>query len=169
MIRHNITSRTLGATIAALLLIHVVGAASQSPVSLEYLEHIHLAPMEQKPVQIEVKVLKGFHLQANPASRENLIPTELIFDPSPLLQISSPNYPQGTPFRFSPVGNEILTYSGSFQIGVQISRLPAAAKAGAGSAQKTTLLKGKLRYQACDEKTCLRPSALPFEFWVENP
>jgi len=162
-----------GAMIAALLLIPVVGTASQSPVALEYPEHILLGPTEQKPVQIEVKVLKGFHLQANPASRENLIPTELILDPSPQLQFSTPNYPKGTPFRFSPVGNEILTYSGSFQIGVQISRLPATAKTATSPAQnptlKTMLVKGKLRYQACDEKTCLRPSALPFEFWVENP
>jgi hypothetical protein len=172
MIRHKLTHRAAPYTMAAaLLLTPIAGIASQPPVALEYPEHIPLGSTESKPVQIEVNVLKGFHLQANPASRENLIPTELIVEPSSLLQISTPSYPKGTPFRFSPIGNEILTYTGKFQIGLQISRL----QPGSYKRQKpkpvtaSMLVKGKLRYQACDEKTCLRPSALPFEFWVENP
>jgi hypothetical protein len=163
MIRHKLTHRAAPYSMAAaLLLAPIAGMASQPPVALEYPEHIPLGATESKPIQIEVNVLKGFHVQANPASRENLIPTELIIEPSSLLQFSTPNYPKGTPFRFSPIGNEILTYSGKFLIGLQISRLlkPTAT---------SMLVKGKLRYQACDEKTCLRPSALPFEFWVENP
>jgi thiol:disulfide interchange protein DsbD len=150
------------ALFAALLLAPPMALAAQQTVVLEYQDHIPLSPTESKAVQIDVNVIQGFHVQANPASRENLIPTELILEPSSQLQFSIPTYPKGTPFRMSPIGTEVLTYSGSFQIGVAISRLSK-------SPLKSTLVKGKIRYQACDEKTCLRPSAVPFEFWVENP
>jgi Disulphide bond corrector protein DsbC len=157
------------AIFAALLLAPPMAFAAQQTVVLEYQDHIPLGPAESKPVQIDVNVIQGFHVQANPASRENLIPTELILEPSSQLQFSTPTYPKGTPFRMSPIGTEVLTYSGSFQIGVEISRLKTDAKLISKSPPKSTLVKGKLRYQACDEKTCLRPSAVPFEFWVENP
>lgn len=157
------------AIFAALLLAGSSAYAAQQTVVLEYPDHVPVGPKDSKPVQIEVNVIQGFHVQANPASRENLIPTELILDPSPELEFSSPVYPKGTPFRMNPVGSEILTYSGSFQIGVQISRQKTTLQPTSQSPTKSTLIKGKLRYQACDEKTCLRPSAVPFEFWVENP
>jgi len=162
------------AIFAALLLAPPMVFAAQQTVVLEYQDHIPLGPTESKPIEIDVNVLQGFHVQANPTSRENLIPTELILEPSSKLQFSTPTYPKGTPFRMSPIGSEVLTYSGSFQIGVEISRLKTDAKETdakllSNSPLKSTLVKGKLRYQACDEKTCLRPSAVPFEFWVENP
>jgi hypothetical protein len=132
-------------------------------VTLQSPEHVSLGT-ESKRVQIDVLVTKGLHVQANPVSREGLIPTEIQFEPSPLFLFSSINYPKGSPLRLSQGAPEILTYSGNFPVSFELTRQPPTAMP-----KERQLIKGQIHYQACDDHVCMRPSAIPFEFWVESP
>jgi hypothetical protein len=130
-------------------------------VTLQSPDHVSLG-MKPKRVQIDILVAKGFHLQANPASREGLIPTEIQIEPSPLFLFSSFIYPKGTPFRLAQGAGEILTYSGNFPVSFELSRQPTS------TLKEKNLVKGQVHYQACDDHVCMRPSSIPFEFWVES-
>jgi hypothetical protein len=132
-------------------------------VTLQSPDHVSLG-MKPKRVQIDILVAKGFHLQANPASREGLIPTEIQIEPSPLFLFSSFTYPKGTSFRLSQDAGEILTYSGNFPVSFELSRQPPT-----DIPKEKKLIKGQIHYQACDDHVCMRPSSIPFEFWVESP
>jgi hypothetical protein len=150
------------AIITTLLFVAVAGADPRPPqVTLQSPDHVALGS-EPKRVQIDVLVSKGFHVQANPASREGLIATEIQFEPTALFQFSAFTYPRGIPVRLSQGAGEILTYSGNFPVSFQLTRGPQATK-------EKKLVKGLIHYQACDDHVCMRPSSAPFEFWVESP
>ena len=121
---------------------------------------MHLSRGRSNSSQIDVTIDNPFHLQANPASKKNLIATELLIDAPPGIAVNAVTYPVGVPFRLSQVGAPISVYQGSF--GIAFS-LVASAQAHRGK----SLVQAKLRYQACDEKTCFKPSQVPFDFWVE--
>lgn len=121
---------------------------------------MHLARGKDSSSQIDVSVGTPFHIQANPASKKNLIPTELIIETPTGISVKGVTYPQGAPFRLNQVAAPIAVYHGQFGIGFSLSTSRAASPG-------KRLVHAKLRYQACDEKTCFRPSEVPFDFWVE--
>lgn len=105
-------------------------------------------------VKIDVEVAKEFHVQANPASQPNLIPTTLTLDATEGLKTGAPEYPKGEGYKLAGSPTEIMAYGGTFQIKVPVEA-DAAAKSG------KLALNGKLRYQACNEKTCYFPVSVP--------
>jgi hypothetical protein len=132
-----------------MFLLSLCWAASTLPVpKIQPPNLLHLERGKVTASQIDVALAEPFHVQANPASKPELIPTQLIFEAAKGISISSIHYPVGT------------TYQGNFAIEFV---LKASAKVHRGK----QLVHAKLKYQACDEKTCFRPSDVPFEFWVE--
>ena len=108
---------------------------------------------------IVILVADGFHLQANPASEKYLVPTELEIAKSSDVWPGRPVYPPGRPYRLQGASSDLTTYEGHFEIRLPITA-SARAKPGAGA------LTGKLRYQACDARSCLFPSSVPVELKV---
>jgi len=118
-------------------------------------------PGDTTVVVIPVKIAMGFHVQANPASGEFLIPLELMLEleaPDTLLSWR-PVYPAPGTFRLEGTTDDLLTYHGS--IGVEVV-IQASAEARVGE----RLFKGTLRYQACDNKRCLFPATVPVSFML---
>ncbi len=99
---------------------------------------------------VEAVVVKNFHVQANPPSQPNLIPTTLTLDAADGLKPGAPTYPKGQAYKLRGTAGEIMAYGGTFKITVPVE---AEATATTGS----HALNGKLRYQACDETTCFPP------------
>lgn len=97
------------------------------------------------------EVENGFHIQANPASAPNLIPTTINFEENAALEFSTPKYPSPKSYSLKGFGS-LAAYSGKFKIEV-----PCKVKSKYTAA-------GKIRYQACNEKTCFFPMTLPFTF-----
>jgi hypothetical protein len=141
----------------------LAAADTRPQISLQSPDHVILGT-RSKRIQIDVLVSKGFHVQANPVSREGLIPTEIQLEPSPLFLFSSFTYPKGTPLKLTQGTGEILTYSGNFPVSFELSRQPPTA-----ISKERKLVKGQVHYQACDDHVCMRPASAPFEFWVESP
>ena len=101
----------------------------------------------------------GFHANSNAPADEFLIPMKLTWAKEPLEagQISFPK-PQFQKFAFS--ANPVSIFSGNFEI---VTRF----KAPAGAAPGLSVMTGKLRYQACNDKECLPPKTLDVRFTVD--
>jgi hypothetical protein len=116
-----------------------------------------LAAGERGVAEIVAIVRKGFRIQANPASQPFLVPALLEIEENERVQVGAPEYPPGQPHRLRGTAEDLSVYEGRLVI-----RLPVAARGGPGKpSSDEVLLEGRLRYQACNEEMCLRPSSAP--------
>jgi thiol:disulfide interchange protein DsbD len=126
-------------------------------VRVESPDDFSISPGETKDATIRITVTDGFHVQANPAAKEFLIPLTLELTTEDDLKIGVVRYPKGLPYRIRGTEDDLMTYKGTFTVSVSI-RAPASAAEG------RVMVHGKLRYQACDDRVCLRPAELEFDF-----
>jgi hypothetical protein len=115
--------------------VHVVAAARDSADTDELMVTLRIDP--------------GFHVNANPASYENLIPTSLMFTGIKPLRV---HYPQAT--RFKPKFlNEVLdVYQGTVAIAAYFPK---------GTFRGLAPLGATVTAQACTDVICLPPADLP--------
>ena len=126
-------------------------------VTVEPPDDFSVAPGESKDAEIQITVTDGFHVQANPAANEFLIPLNLELESEDDLEFGDVRYPPGVAYRIKGTDEDLLTYEGTFTVSVSIR-----AKAFANKGIRTA--RGRLRYQACDDRACLRPAELSFDF-----
>ena len=100
-------------------------------------------------VVADLTIKPGWHINANPASFEFLIPTSISFDG---VTPQSVRYPVATPFSVSFTPTVIAVYQGKVSV---------VAKFVKGVLPKKTL-RATLSTQACDETVCLPPAKIPF-------
>src|SRR6185312_418434 len=99
---------------------------------------------------LKVSVLPGFHVNSDKPKDEFLIPLKLTWQGGPL-EAAGVIYPKPEDIK---VGNDMLAvFTGSFTIQ---TRFRARESAAAGPA----IMTGKLRYQACNNQMCFRPSSV---------
>ena len=99
---------------------------------------------------LSVAVLPGFHVNSDKPKDEFLIPLKLTWTSGPL-EAQNIAYPKPEEIM---VGNQSLTvFTGNFQIQ---TKFLAPSNGPAGTAAMT----GKLRYQACNNEMCFRPSSV---------
>lgn len=95
-------------------------------------------------------VLAGFHVNSDKPKDEFLIPLKLTWNAGPL-EAKSVSYPKPEEIK---VGSQMLmVFTGTFPIQTEF-KAPANAPLG------STLMTGKLHYQACNSEMCFRPSTL---------
>lgn len=135
------------------------GAAEQKYLTVRNLPATVVVRGKSANVPLEIEIGKEFHIQANPAATPQLIPTKLEMERQADLTFQAVRYPPGKPYRLQSSPQEILVYSGRLKIVVPVT---ASAKAPLGGRR----LKGKLRFQACNETICFFPLNLPVEIPV---
>jgi thiol:disulfide interchange protein DsbD len=101
----------------------------------------------------------GYHVNSNKPNDEYLIPLRLSWNASPL-EVLEIAYPQAQTANYSFSDKPVSVLSGQFDI-VTRFRVPAKAPLGA------SVLNGKLRYQACDDTSCLPPKTVEVKLPVE--
>ena len=111
-------------------------------------------------LSVRIKIKKGFHIQANPASDEFLIPTTLIVQAGKDIVPGKPVYPSGHPYRLIDSTEDLLTYEDEVEINLPVEVLDSAP---AG----TTSVTGKLRFQSCDDRRCFAPRSISVEIPVK--
>jgi hypothetical protein len=129
-------------------------------VKIADIPYTKVEPGKPATATIKISVAKGYHVQANPPSEKYLIPTEIQLKPSDGITIGKPIYPKGKPYRLKGSSSDLSTYDGTFDIQVPL-------KIDKAVTTDSQVLKGKLRYQACDDKVCLRPESIPLELHVD--
>ncbi len=103
---------------------------------------------------------EGWHVNAHEPLEEFLIPTALSLVEDSGFSAAEVAYPKHEliSLAFSP-DKPMAVYEHEFTVGLAIN-VPS------GAARGEMLLKGALRYQACNDKMCAPPKDLPFEFSI---
>ena len=148
-------SRNFDAKLTRLLARLDVVTGKQPPIVTVKAPLAQLAAGSSGEVIVSVEVAEGFHVQANPAADEFLIPLSLEFETPEGVSVGDPRYPK--PEKHTLTGSEqvLLTYHGKIDVPLQL-------KVSADVGQGPQTLNGTMRYQACDRRTCRSPQSVKF-------
>ncbi|RUL86179.1 DUF255 domain-containing protein [Tautonia sociabilis] len=119
-----------------------------------------IRPGQPFEVRVTLTIADPYHLNANPAGAANLIPTTLALPKDAPAALVSVDYPAGSPLSLAGQDDPIPVYDGTATLVAHL-RLPADAPAGPSS------LPIVIRYQACDDRSCLAPALLEFNVPIE--
>ena len=100
-------------------------------------------------------------MNSNQPKSEFLIPTVLKLSAPTDIVIGRVTYPAGTEmsFAFAP-DDKLSVYTGEFPVAVEVRPLAEVIPA-------KYMIRGELRYQACDNAACYPPKKLPVQFEVK--
>jgi hypothetical protein len=112
-------------------------------------------------VPLTFRVSSGYHINSNQPKSEFLIPTALKVEATTDIVIGKTTYPEGQDmsFPFDPT-EKLNVYSGDFTIDVQVRPLHSVQPG-------KYVVRGTLKYQACDNSSCYPPKQLPVTFDVK--
>ena len=105
-------------------------------------------------VELDLKIAAGWHVNANPAGQENLIPTTVVVDTDTAVEIVDIAYPKGRAARFEFSDRSLNVYEGSLTIPLQLKQKPRTLL------DRTVPILLKLTYQLCNETECLLPQTV---------
>ena len=103
-------------------------------------------------VMLQLDIADGWHINANPAGQDNLIPTTMTVDADIPLELANVAYPKGRSTRFAFSNESLNVYEGHLTIPLKL-RLKSKL-------DKSTQVVLKLTYQPCNETECLLPQTL---------
>lgn len=106
---------------------------------------------------IEMKLLKGWHIQSNAPSSEFAIPTEIIFEPLQGITIKNITFPEVKIEKLESVDLTVEYFDGT-------SYAIIDAYADTSIAQGMHALKGVFSYQGCKGRECLMPTKKDITF-----
>ena len=126
--------------------------SASKPPAVEYLypEQLTLPAGKPTKVALHFRVAPGLHINSHSPSEEELIATTLSIPEDSVVRLESAVYPPGTDFAL-PLDpkTKLNVYTGEFAIQARI-----VATAG------NHLVEAHLRYQACDQNTCMPPKTI---------
>ena len=109
-------------------------------------------------IEIEVNVKEGYHIQANKVNDESLVPTTLEVNSTEFTTTNKIEFPPSKQFQLQGTDGVLNVYDGKFLIKLFLT---PAAQTG------KHILGAKLKYQACDSKSCLFPRVIDFSIPIE--
>lgn len=113
-----------------------------------------LAPGESGDVLVRLQIQNGYHVNANPPSQSFLKATEIELKPQEGFSVEFITYPDPLLKTFAFSETPLKVYEGETNLKVRLLA-DKTAKPGPHNLSAT------LRVQACDEKVCYAPGALP--------
>jgi thiol:disulfide interchange protein DsbD len=141
-------------SIVAVLLCSVFISVAQDSATVVSIRPI--APVEPfragKPmiVAVELAIASPYHINSDRPLEDYLIPTTLEFSPQPGVTFGKTTFPNSLVKKFAFSQSPLSVFEGTVRILTEITLDP-------GTKQEGIALQGKVRYQACDESTCLPP------------
>ena len=151
--------------LALLVLMSAASARAQlgkSPsVSMAPVSTVTAPQAAQTIVPLNFRVASGFHINSNTPKSEFLIPTALKMVVPTDIVLGKIDYPEGKDlvFPFSP-DEKLNVYSGDFTVNLSVHPLSSVVPG-------KYVMRGVLRYQACDNAQCFPPKTLPVSFEVK--
>ncbi|MCZ6678040.1 MAG: DUF255 domain-containing protein [Candidatus Poribacteria bacterium] len=111
-----------------------------------------LSPKAPFDVEVHLEIAEGWHINANPASLDLLIPTTISVNPNAPVEVLSVTYPKGKSIHPGFSDKPITVYEGKVTVQIKLKLKPGA------SLEQAFPLNLNLSYQACDDRRCLPPS-----------
>lgn len=161
----RIRSRCLASLIllTGVLLAAVASAQTGKPpaVTMAPVPVVTAPRTAQTMVNLDFRVPRGYHINSNAPKSEFLIPTALKMDLPTDIILGKIAYPAGADlsFPFSP-DEKLNVYTGDFTIKVAVHPLHSVTPG-------KYVMRGVLRYQACDNAACYPPKTVPVSFNVK--
>jgi len=120
-----------------------------------------LAPGAEFEVEITLKIKPGYHIYANPAGTEDVIPTVITLAPGPKADLAGVRYPAGE--------SKVLAAGGTARVAVyeREARLTARVRLAGDAPSGDVIVNIRVRHQACDDRACLAPATLELPVRVE--
>lgn len=109
--------------------------------------------------KLKVSLRPGFHVNSNTPSEDYLIPFKLTWTPGPL-ESPAVAYPKAQMEKYEFSDKPISVFTGDFDLNTSF-KVPAGAPVG------PTVITGKLRYQACNDKSCFPPKTAEVKMTVQ--
>jgi len=123
-----------------------------------------IAPGDEFEVELALTIKEKFHLYANPASSEEVIPTVISLAPGSVGSLVEVRYPPGESKTLEANGPLPVSIYEKKAVATVRLKLPDDARAGAATARL------RVRYQACDDRACQAPAILdvPVSFEIKG-
>lgn len=145
--------------LASFLFAAVPAAVAGGPVAVAPSSPLPARAGAKTELSLAIEITPGFHVQANPASRPELIPLSVRVTDAASLAVGTPRYPPGLSRRIDANPEPLSLYEGSVHVGLPIE-VPVNAPPG------EHIVRGAVRFQACDDRRCHLPSTVPFAIAV---
>jgi hypothetical protein len=108
---------------------------------------------------LALKLDAGYHVNSNTPSDPYFIPLRLTWNQGPLETVEIV-FPPARTEKFGFSDTPLSVFTGEFNL---VTRFKVASTANLGPA----MLTGKLRYQACNDRTCLIPKTIEVTLPIE--
>ena len=108
---------------------------------------------------LPLKLEAGYHVNSNTPSDPYFIPLRLTWNQGPLETVEIV-FPPARTEKFGFSETPLSVFTGEFRL---VTRFKVASAANLGPA----VLTGKLRYQACNDRTCLIPKTIEVTLPIE--
>jgi thiol:disulfide interchange protein DsbD len=109
-----------------------------------------LQPGKTATLTLQLSIKKPYHVNANPASEDYLVPTTATVNKTKGITAGKPSYPAPLMRKFGFYPKPLKVYEGTTTVKVPITLARGAAVPAS--------LSGSVRYQACDHNSCLPPA-----------
>ncbi len=120
-----------------------------------------VAPGGEFEVELTLAIKDRYHLYANPAGSEDVIPTVISLAPGSASTLVEVRYPPGESKALDPSAPGAVTVYEKKAVATARLKLPADAKPGPST------VKLRVRYQACDDRACQAPATVDVPVTIE--
>jgi thioredoxin:protein disulfide reductase len=155
----------LGRALVATLVVVGVGAGTAAAQFGNAPPPDQLVKFDSKPITVRagetvkaaivLQIADGWHINANPATPEFMIPTEVELPPGAGVTPGAPVYPLPQRIKLGFEESELSVWDGRVTI-----ELPLAIARDAMNGRRAVV--GKIKFQACNDQLCLAPAAINF-------
>jgi len=158
MLRFFAKHRTMKALRATILLVFFLAPPAAAKVALEL--HLDADPVARGATTLLTatgKIASGWHINAHRPNEPFLIPTAVTLTLADGVTATAPIYPEPKTQTFAfAEGKELLVYDGKIEISAELTIPP-------NYASNAFVVAAELRYQACNDTTCLPPRSVHAE------
>jgi peroxiredoxin len=123
-----------------------------------------IAPGNRFSIVLEITPKPGVHVYAPGAKDYRVVGLDIVSQP--FLRADAVRYPASEIYHFRPLDERVPAYQKRFRLvrEVVLDGQPQAQAAYRG--QESLTISGTLEYQACDDKVCFNPVALPLSWTI---
>jgi peroxiredoxin len=144
--------------------VHATTISSPQLELTSYATDDTVAPGTQFSVVVDVRPARGVHVYAPGVTGYK--PIALSIQPQPGVLVRSALYPQSEDYYFKPLNEHVQVYQRSFRV-VQDLVIDSSSQGAAALKTATALtINGVFSYQACDDRVCFTPQAVPLTWRV---
>jgi hypothetical protein len=153
------------------ILVRQFGAVADSDSSSEEASHLSLTtaasmavarPGERIVLSLELDLKPNMHVYA--PGVEGYIPIDWKLEESPAAKVLPFQYPASQKLHLKAIGETVPVYRGRMRVTREITFGPENAVRPLVTPTGELILKGSLRYQACDDRKCYLPETVPLEW-----